>query len=50
MPRHSALTTQLYPLYSKLYFTLGQRGGDGLGDILPTLIAVAQAAMGKQDS
>src|ERR1700678_212335 len=41
---------QLYPLYSKLYFTLGQRGGDGLGDILPTLIAVSQAAMGKQDS
>ena len=41
---------QLYPLYNKLYFTLGQRGGDGLGDILPTLIAVSQAAMGKQDS
>jgi L-ribulokinase len=41
---------QLYPLYSKLYFTLGQRGGDGLGDILPTLIAVSQAAMGNQDS
>ncbi len=29
-------------LYSKLYFTLGQRGSDGLGDILPTLIAVAE--------
>jgi L-ribulokinase len=41
---------QLYPLYSKLYFTLGQRGGDGLGDILPTLIAVSQAAMGNQDT
>jgi L-ribulokinase len=41
---------QLYPLYNKLYFTLGQRGGDGLGDILPTLIAVSQAAMGNQDS
>jgi len=41
---------QLYPLYNKLYFTLGQRGGDGLGNILPTLIAVSQAAMGKQDS
>jgi L-ribulokinase len=32
---------RLYPLYSKLYFALGQRGGDGLGDILPTLIEVA---------
>jgi L-ribulokinase len=41
---------QLYPLYNKLYFTLGQRDGDGLGDILPTLIAVSQAAMGNQDS
>jgi L-ribulokinase len=41
---------RLYPLYNKLYFTLGQRGGDGLGDILPTLIAVSQAAMGNQDS
>ncbi len=35
---------QLYPLYNKLYFTLGQRGNDGLGDILPTLIAVANSA------
>ena len=41
---------RLYPLYSKLYFTLGQRGSDRLGDILPTLIAVSQAAMGKQDT
>jgi L-ribulokinase len=39
---------QLYPLYSKLYFTLGQQGHDGLGNILPTLIAVSQAAMGNQ--
>ncbi len=31
----------LYPLFSKLYFTLGSRGSDGLGDILPTLISVA---------
>jgi L-ribulokinase len=38
---------QLYSLYSKLYFSLGQRGGDGLGDILPTLIAVAEAARGQ---
>jgi L-ribulokinase len=31
---------ELYPLYNRLYFTLGQRGSDGLGDILPALIAV----------
>src|SRR6204780_5536267 len=31
----------LYPLYSRLYFALGQRGSDGLGDILPGLMAVA---------
>ena len=41
---------QLYPLYNKLYFTLGQRGNDGLGDILPTLIAVSQAATGNKVS
>ncbi|HKI24910.1 MAG TPA: ribulokinase [Candidatus Sulfotelmatobacter sp.] len=42
-PNESARRTYetLYPLYSKLYFTLGQPGGDGLGRILPTLIAVA---------
>jgi L-ribulokinase len=37
----------LYPLYSKLYFTLGQRGSDGLGDILPTLVTVAETAAGR---
>jgi L-ribulokinase len=36
---------QLYPLYSKLYFGLGQRGADGFGELLPTLIAVAEAAI-----
>jgi L-ribulokinase len=34
----------LYSLYSKLYFTLGLRGSDGLGDILPKLIAVATSS------
>jgi hypothetical protein len=29
-----------------LYFALGQRGHDGMGDILPTLIAVAESARG----
>jgi L-ribulokinase len=34
----------LYPLYNRLYFTFGQSVGAGLGDILPTLIAVAESA------
>jgi L-ribulokinase len=48
LPDHSAQHTyeQLYASYSKLYFTLGQRGSNGLGDILPTLIAVANSAAG----
>jgi L-ribulokinase len=37
----------IYPLYSKLYFTLGQRGSDGLGDILPTLITVAASSLNR---
>jgi len=46
MPDDSVKTTydDLYSLYSKLYFTLGQRGNDGLGDILPKLIAVAASS------
>ncbi len=42
-PNESARRTYetLYPLYSKLYFALGQPAGEGLGDVLPTLIAVA---------
>jgi L-ribulokinase len=49
MPDNLAQCTydDLYPLYSKLYFTLGQRGSDGLGDILPTLITVAETAAGR---
>src|SRR5271156_6358537 len=49
LPDGSAQRTygNLYPLYSKLYFTLGQRGSDGLGAILPTLIAVAESVMGQ---
>jgi L-ribulokinase len=48
VPDESAQHTydRLYALYNKLYFTLGQPGSDGLGDILPTLIAVAEAAAG----
>ncbi len=43
LPEDSAQRTyeQLYPLYNKLYFALGQGGNDGMGDVLPTLIAVA---------
>jgi L-ribulokinase len=41
---------RLYPLFNKLYFALGQRGNDGLGDILPTLIAVAESSMGRATS
>src|SRR5580700_4933039 len=49
LPDRSAQHTyeQLYPLYNKLYFTLGQRGSNGLGDVLPTLIAVANSAAGQ---
>src|SRR5450631_443762 len=35
---------ELYPLYSKVYFSLGQKNADGLGNVLPTLIAVAESA------
>src|ERR1700728_3553900 len=47
LPEDSAQRTydRLYPLYRKLYFALGQRGSNGLGDILPTLIAVAESAV-----
>jgi L-ribulokinase len=43
MPDASAQHTyeKLYPLYSKLYFSLGQKSADGLGDVLPTLISIA---------
>src|SRR5580700_10115299 len=49
MPEESAqrIYKDLYPLYSKLYFTLGEPGGDGLGDILPTLIKVASSGGGQ---
>ncbi len=49
MPDESAKTTYdvLYSLYGKLYFTLGQRGSDGLGDILPKLIAVAASSTSR---
>jgi L-ribulokinase len=46
MPAGSAqrVYEELYPLYSKLYFSLGQKSDDGLGDVLPKLIAVAETA------
>jgi L-ribulokinase len=49
IPESTAQRTyeQLYPLYSKLYFTLGQRSSNGLGEILPKLIAVSQEVSGQ---
>lgn len=41
---------ELYPLYSKLYFSLGQMGADGLGNVLPTLIAVAERAASPRET
>lgn len=45
-PDKSALQTysKLYPLFSNLYFTLGQASSSDLAEILPTLIAVARSA------
>ena len=45
MPNASEQRTYetLYPLYSQLYFALGQRDGNEMGNILPTLIAVAES-------
>jgi len=37
---------KLYPLYSKLYFSLGQSDGSDLGQILPALIAVTESVVG----
>jgi len=45
MPNESESRTygKLYPLYKELYFTLGQRNGNALGNVLPALIAVAES-------
>ena len=40
----SRVYEKLYPLYNKLYFTLGERNGNVLGDVLPALIAAAELA------
>src|SRR5208283_2375780 len=47
VPAAQQVYDRLYPLYSKLYFALGQPGNDGMGEILPTLIAVAESAAGQ---
>src|SRR5579871_890350 len=49
LPKESESRTyeKLYPLYNKLYFTLGQRNGDLLGEVLPALIAVAESTNGS---
>jgi L-ribulokinase len=50
MPEETAQRTYdtLFSFYNKLYFTLGQRSADGLGDILPTLIEIAESAVRRQ--
>jgi L-ribulokinase len=51
VPQAAAQRTydKIYPLYSNLYFTLGQRNGNPLGDVLPKLIAVAESVAGKAE-
>lgn len=46
LPDKSAqdIYNQLYPLFTELYFTLGERENNGLGEILPTLIAMGESA------
>src|SRR5262244_311014 len=45
LPNESESPTyaKLYPLYKELYFTLGQRNGNALGNVLPDMIAVAES-------
>jgi L-ribulokinase len=52
-PEHAVFTPEpaaqkvynsLYALYHRLYFTFGQPGGGGFGEVLPTLISVAEKA------
>jgi len=43
----SQIYEKIYPLYSKLYFSLGESNGKDLGHILPTLISVAESVIGK---
>src|SRR5215469_14428684 len=38
----------LYPLFNKLYFTLGRPGSDGIGEVLPKLIALAGSTNDKE--
>jgi L-ribulokinase len=46
MPDPSAqpVYEDLYPLFNKLYFSLGQKSVNGFGGVLPTLIAVAETS------
>jgi L-ribulokinase len=43
-PSEQPVYEDLYPLFNKLYFSLGQKSVDGFGDVLPTLIAVAETS------
>lgn len=48
-PASAAVYEQLYGLYRRLYFGLGQRGAEpvALGDVLPTLREIASEARGR---
>jgi L-ribulokinase len=41
-PHAQKIYDSLYPLYRKIYFNFGQRHDANFGDVLPTLISVAQ--------
>jgi L-ribulokinase len=43
MQNESRVYNQLYPLYRKLYFALGETTNDTIGQVLPSLISMAEA-------
>ncbi len=44
-PAAQGVYDELYPLYSELYFALGQPAASGIGSILPKLIQLSSAAL-----
>jgi L-ribulokinase len=51
-PAQAAVYEELYPLYRKLYFSLGQRQSPavGIGEILPELRRIAAQARGGKSA
>jgi len=43
VPSESRVYGEIYPLYRKLYFALGDPANGGMGDILPSLIETAES-------